>query len=641
MAPIAGSTPSTSKLLQIAELLIFADRLVRERNFSQAYVYIAKALSIDPSNLYTKAHVERLQLLVDASSRQTQLPKSPAGPEPSPLSFSRFIADNSGLRPRHFERRDDPQIVSNDRGTVTNDAKSDGDQLRVSISMSMAEALLDEDRFDEAMNSLAPAVLADPLNPLLVSLQKKIREKRERSTQGRDQARHVERFAGASVQGDSKGEVRDYLLLAMQLAVAGDLGGALTTIGRAYLVDPLNEDVPVCEQLILKTLKSDLGVEMASAAPMERVGEHSEAKRRLLEHLDKAQELLERDQFGEALSYVALAIMAAPNSGTPKPEIPGGLHSSDRSDSSPVISRSEPATGVSAEISARVRELLGIAQVLVERRDLEDAARVLLEAAAMIPGDGSLAELDRIVSRRFMEYSVLLHPLVPGSKTLDSIESAKKRSGLMERKAAIDHKQSPPHHSNLVAKPAREERWAESDSYAESRDRLKEIQGKVLECLGHLNAERMKEASASAREAAALEDSRTDLKTFAENVGALAQKVGNRVVLASTLLGTYEAVRQQAKILLYKFFYEELRLGIDKTLEVVPGSEVLLKRRAEVANALEACTLSTTESEKNSDPAGGVDSAKLTAEPRKTKKRSLEQMDISFPNDISRRAAQG
>jgi tetratricopeptide (TPR) repeat protein len=648
MAQNAGSAQSTSKLLQIAGLLRIVDRFVREGNYSDAFRFVTKALSIDPSNLYAQAYEERLNILLEGSAKQNRLSSGGSRPDTQPRSFSQFLSSNGRDEFESASKRADstqptgafdPALEFDISPNAAGIGKSAMDHLHLKRSLSLAKALMLENRYDEAMNSLSPAVLVDPMNPEVVSLQKQIRKALQSET---SEFRSQDQKQEPANDGGENGRAKTLLACisrSMWLADAGDFAGALATVGRGYLIDPMNEDVANCEHLVLNMMQEKANVDDPRGLKKRVHANDSGTKRELLEHLDRAQELLERDEFGEALSYVMLAMMASPDAERKGPERDSHVQP-EATDTFAPAPQPDHRSDAEGEISAKVRGLVHDAQQSADRGDLENAAVILLRAAAMIPANGSLADLDRTIARRYMEYSVLLR----------STERSHKSNGSFTREGRKEHSGAPQARNlrqEYISQPSLENSLPPSGGIEQetvprnqSLNRISEIQNHIFSALGQLNSEKLNEAAASAEAAVSLDDSRSDVKAFAENVAAFAQKVGNRLVLASSYMGSFESLRQQAKAVLYKLFYEQLMVGVDQNLEILPGHERLLTRKADIAEAMEEFNISLAGMEKKSLTVK-EESAKTIPATRKTKKHPLEQIDLSFPNELGRRAAQG
>ncbi len=660
MGQNGGSDQPTSKLLKIAGLLRNADKLMREGRFLQASEFISKALSIDSSNGYTKAYAERLQILVDsASTRQSKFSSNAAASNFSPRSFSRFLennvhgAEDTNAGRSISDRREnefDSMLGRTFLNDVSNAIRLDDSRLLVRRSITVAEAMLREGRFDEAMNSLAAAIIVDPLNAEVVTLQRLIRKDSLEQKWDGVRSGGNETATRDTDSGGAREAVHHRISRAMRLADAGDFYAALAELGHSYLINPLSEDVAACERLIHNAMRLKNGDDDISTFPGSSEMKHTKTKQQLVAFLDKAQELLDHDRFGEALSYVVRAMKVAPNaeaaeSGT----VIAGFPPHDRSpEFIPPADRSTDRSSVSNEISMSVRSLLEKSEKLAAKGDVDQAANVLLNAAAMIPADGSLIELDRLVARKFMEYSSMLRLTAVRSQSEGAFKNRERQGGFVESAPVIprtvekskysDTRTVSPYRPPL--NPMFDDGKGSDTSFVDRLSRLGGIQDSVLQTLNHLNGESLKEASASANAASLLDPSRSDVRTLAENVSSLAQKVGNRVVLASSLMGSFESVRQQCKTILYRLYYEQLIAALDRGLEVMPDNDVLLKRKADVAEALEQCNLATEGLEKRNDKFEEMP-AKMPAAVAKTKKRPLDQMSLSFPGEMGRRVAQG
>jgi hypothetical protein len=417
-------------------------------------------------------------------------------------------------------------------------------------------------------------------------------------------------------------------------------------LGQGYLLDPFSVTLATCEKMILTAIGRETSFpEWQSAtreeASLEGKPGPSVNKQRIVEFLDNALDYLNEDRFAESLSQVALAMIATQN----------GKKSEQQNQSNPVqIDKAQreitdPGDGFKAAnqsadgVARQIFVLMDKAKRLASKQEFESALEELLGASFLIPSDGSLDQLDREVARKFMEYYQLLRPdriLRSGQRRSTSVPDLFVSSGEGNLKK---HDESPIGSTPETVQgrehsSGRIERRIEFDDSSNNppEERISRTREHLLRCLGHLNNMRLIEASVEAEIASLADDSRRDIGSFALAVAGLSRKAKAQIPL-DALTDMYDSIRQKAKDLIHNLWYEEIVIGINRGLEMLPKSDILRKRREEVVRSFEESKRTATIAQKvNGDTRESSKGNPPTS--RKFKKRSFDQMGLSFSDNL-------
>ena len=659
MAKNAGCPRSTDNLLQVAGFLKQADKLVRERNYPLALEQIAKARAKDPTNSYAEAYEQRVQLLLGAlGDRNLQRANLIGADSNTSHTFSQHLESIANLAIHEAHRtakkslqqplnnlEGDPRLkpACTANHTSKNDKESMGrEEDEVCRAVRAAEELFRSQRLDEALNSLAPAILLDPLNESILQLERQIRDARGEEWMTRVLQHQREKDFANRPRKESEIEIQKCILRATHLTERKEFSEALMVIGQGYLLDPFSEPLAMCEKMILSAIGRDASFSGWQHATRDHLTlevepRPSETKPTIVQYLDKAQDYVNEDRFAEALSQVALALIAAQNdkrSSENNAVVPARVENANRvfADPDGVF---RLANHQDDGISRQIFVLLDKAKRLASKKEFDSALEALLQASFLIPSDGSLEELDREIARKFMEYHQLMRPGRITRSTQDrAITVTDATIALGDRSSVKDGKHSTDKTAGMSRDNQDSSRRIEPQLDLENliksmpEDGISEMRLHLLRSLHHLNNMKLIEASVEAEIATLKDESRGDIASFSLAVARLSRKAKAQIPL-NALNETYELIRQQAKDLIYSLWYEEILKGMSQSLELLPTSDILLRRREEVKRSFEEFNQST----------GGTwhvdehpieSSKKNSTVSKKMRRRSFDQMGLSF-----------
>jgi hypothetical protein len=664
MAKNAGSLRLTDNLLQVAAFLKQADKLVREHNYVSALEQIAKARGKDPSNSYAEAYEQRVKLLVNALNENKQARNSASSYDsPTPHSFSQHLesianlaiqeanrAANLSLQQESLENaKSDLRIIPPDTPVqIRKDQRETPQTKEAQIRgyIHTAEDLLRERHLDEALNTLAPAILVDPLNGAILELERQIRDAQEEEILIRLRQFRGENDEVKKAREGNSFDIQKCIVRATQLAERKEFSEALMEIGQGYLLDPFNVPLAMCEKIVLAALgneshhtESQPSASRAFTASSD--GGYKDSKTKTLGYLDKAQAFLSEDRFAESLAQVALAMIAVQDDHKAE-ENRRELHTpveSGHSNPSKLPGESESTARVIDEGTRQIFGLLDDAKRHASKAEYGSALEDLLQASYLIPSDGSLEYLNRAITEKFMEYYQLLqsgktnaaihHPRPSASEPAGDSEDHRPvevgRSSAISQPGIMQSRQ--PSTLAIKRQPGIEDRSTDDDE-----DSIARTKEHLVRSLRHLNGMRLVEASVEGELASLVDSSRNDVGSYAMAVSSLARKTKAHTPL-NALHDQYDTVRQQAIDLIHGLCYEEILDGIDHVLQILPANNTLLKRREEVEGAFEASKHSLVRPENTKGLI--IESPRRNPVPvKRTKKHSLDQIGLSFSGDL-------
>jgi Flp pilus assembly protein TadD len=221
------------------------------------------------------------------------------------------------------------------------EARRNAQQHKIHQYLTLAGEFLAAGKHAEASDQLAFVVVIDPSNAEATELQRHIREAQEKKRQEELDLRRKKEEEEQQRQAAVRAAIRKHIERSSGLAADGNYSEALRVITRAYVVDPLSEEVRSCEQRILEaqerayraaeeerraaeqTAKQKREEELRRATEAERerlLAEQSAAverekklnKETIAKHLGRAEECIASQKFHDALAEVAQAFAVDP-----------------------------------------------------------------------------------------------------------------------------------------------------------------------------------------------------------------------------------------------------------------------------------------------------------------------------------------
>ena len=664
MAKNAGSQRQTDSLLQVAAFLKQADKFVRDRNYASALDQISLARAKDPNNSYAEAYEQRVKLLVSALSENKQARNIPNGIDSSiPHSFAQHLESIANLailkahrtanlslqqqtlEHQKSESRNDQVKASFETPLVEKETQRDK-EAEVRACLRSAEELFRARRFDEALNTLAPAILIDPLNGAILELEHQIHSAQEEEIVNR--VRQIQKSDQESkrVRETDGGMIQKLIAQAMQFTERKEFAEALLVIGQGYLMDPFNGPLANCEKKVLAALGKDMSIaESSSSFESVEISQggaaQSHKNEEILPYLDRALAYLSEDRIAECLTQVSLAITMIQH--TSEPAVDRQEKQIPVDDAHQTFSEFKNGIGTTrgnrvGGDERRIFDLIDKAKRQVGNLEFESGLETLLQADCLIPSDGSLNDLELLIANKFMDYFRLMQ----ASKRNTTIQGDPPSLLRSERQSpipqtahgtkSVDNRLSAVEQTRKLSPGAEIELEFENASSDSTEDRLIQMKKHLLRSLRHLESVRLVEASVEGELASLVDGSKKEIGEYAKAVSSLARKAKAHVPI-DTLHDQFDAVRQQGKDLIHSLCYEEILDGIDLALQALPLNNTLLKRRGEVQSSFQQCK----QAAKEPQTAKGVvseASRKTLPAARRTKRHSLDQMGLTFSDEF-------
>jgi hypothetical protein len=180
------------------------------------------------------------------------------------------------------------------------DARARAQKERIGAYLKSAGAMIAAGKLDEAANQLAFVVVLDPLNAAAAELQRKIREIQERKRREELELRKRKEEEEIQREAAVRSAIQKNIESANALMSEKKFNDALRIITRAYMLDPLNEEVRACEQRILAAQEESYrAAEEERRAAEEALRRQQEEELRRLTEVERERLLREQDEVVE------------------------------------------------------------------------------------------------------------------------------------------------------------------------------------------------------------------------------------------------------------------------------------------------------------------------------------------------------
>jgi hypothetical protein len=308
---------------KIANLLVRAQECYARREFARALDEITRARMLDPNNKVARGLEQQIRTAQEEEARKSDQERHEKEERERRQRDEQLQASLAQLQKEHVEKRLHEQ-----------QSRTAAQQEKIAQVIARSRECASSGLFAEAQRELAFVAVIDPDNADAAGIGRMIREKQEelRQKQEEEQRKKLEAIRAA---------IRKQIAAARASAERADFANALRTITRAYILDPMNEELQEAETSLLaaqqeatqKAEQQRRADEDAARrlheeesrqreqAERDRVlrgsQEEDEARRRSQDeqirgHLAKAEDHLTNDQTDSALAEVALAFMIDP-----------------------------------------------------------------------------------------------------------------------------------------------------------------------------------------------------------------------------------------------------------------------------------------------------------------------------------------
>jgi hypothetical protein len=271
---------------KIVSLLTRAQQYVTREDFSRALDEIARALLLDPENEKAHALEHQVRSAHEEASKRKEEERSRKSQEEEQKRQHRLKAE-----------REQIQCEQEERKRREEESRRLAQKQKVEQYLQRSRQLLADGRLPEAQNELAFVVVIDPLNVEVAKLGEQIRAKHEEQRQSELELRRQKEEEEKKRLEAIRTTVKKHIDNAHQLAASGAFGEALRVVTRAYVLDPINEELQECENNIIAAQE-----EAMRAADLVRIAEEEDRRRKEEEaHCQREQEERERVLHGTSI----------------------------------------------------------------------------------------------------------------------------------------------------------------------------------------------------------------------------------------------------------------------------------------------------------------------------------------------------
>lgn len=256
-----------------------ADDLARNNRFAEALRVITRAMALDPMNAALQECEQRIVTMRDEADRVAEEERR---------------RQEEAMQKRHEEELKRLEEAERKKALISEKKELESVEARkqeqIAGHLDRARKSLDAQQFEDALAEVALAFIIDPFDERVKTLEQEIRNHQEQ------QRLLVEERtdAGEMVQETSKANVEEtiaiHLLEAERLRAIKEYTQALDEVARAFLLDPLNENV--------QQFETELRMEF------EQHRAEQDAQRRVREQISLAKDLMGEGLFEEALAEV-------------------------------------------------------------------------------------------------------------------------------------------------------------------------------------------------------------------------------------------------------------------------------------------------------------------------------------------------
>lgn len=407
---------------KLTTFLTRAQQYVARNEFTLAIEELSRALLLDPENMEAKSLEKRVHTLHEEWSKRQEEEKALRALEEERKRQEKLQAELERLQKEQELRKRQEE-----------ESRRLAQKEKVEQYLTRSREFLQAGRLQEAQNELAFVVVIDPLNEDVVAMGEQIRTRLEELRQAELELRRQKEEEERKKLEEVKLAVQKHIEDANELAAKGEFGEALRVVTRAFVLDPINEELQECENRLIasqeETLrradeqriaeeetnrrKQEEELTQREQAQREQIlhrskaeieAQQREAGEKIQVHLDKARKHLANQQFEGALAEVALGflidpfheevklleqqVLAARSQAAPN-ELDAGPPQETQNESSPV-----------ATIAAHVAE----ANRLREQHQYADALEELAKAFILDPLNESVQQCEDAIQKEFARF---------------------------------------------------------------------------------------------------------------------------------------------------------------------------------------------------------------------------------------------
>ncbi len=263
-----------------------AELLAKQQKFTDALRTITRATVLDPVNDELQECERRVLALQEEYFRQE---------EESRKALEEQIRRQQEEELLRLEKTDRSRAMQGE--TEESRARAVADKEKIEQYLNRAKKFLADQQFEVALGEVALAFIINPFDEGVKEVEQQILRDREAYQHRQNSAVQSAAQEAERSKNDADAKIQMHLLEAERLRSMGQYSKAFNEVSKAFILDPLNEEIQRYEQ----NLQVEFDEFLAEQHRKRELDEKSKIVRR---HLQHATEFLERDLFEEALSEV-------------------------------------------------------------------------------------------------------------------------------------------------------------------------------------------------------------------------------------------------------------------------------------------------------------------------------------------------
>ncbi|MDP1677017.1 MAG: hypothetical protein Q8L88_09125 [Bacteroidota bacterium] len=273
-------------LVTIRKHISNAETLAKQQKFTDALRTITRATVLDPLNEELQESERRILAMQEEHYRQD---------EESKLSLQAQIHAQQEEELLRIETTGREQVLLGE--TEETRVRQQNDKQKIQHFLERAKQFLSERQFEAALGEVALAFIINPFDDDVKQVEQTIVVERETfQSQERDQVQQVHDDLQKN-KNTASAKIRMHLMEAERLRSIQQFSKAFNEVAKAFILDPLNEDIQEYEQ----QLQVEFDAFLTEEFNRKNVEEQTKMISRNLQH---AAELEERGLFEESLSEI-------------------------------------------------------------------------------------------------------------------------------------------------------------------------------------------------------------------------------------------------------------------------------------------------------------------------------------------------
>ncbi len=409
-----------------ATLLARAQQYLERNEFGRALDEISRALLLDPVNSDVHTLEQKVRSTYEEANKRKEA--------------ERIQKTQDAERQRQEQQQAERERIQREREeqhTREEEARHLAQRQKVDQYLQRSREFLGESRIQEAQNELAFVLVIDPLNAEAAELSQQMQTKQQQLREAELDLRRKKEEEEQKKSEAIEAAVRKHVENANQLAAAGAFSDALHVITRAYVLDPMSEELQKCETELISLQEESMRFAEARRiteeeqrhlaeeethrqqdqaerdrlhhdTSVENETRHREYHERIILHLARAREHLSQRRFEGALSEVALAFLIDPFHDDVKRMEQQVLAERAEAHRQTIAEDAAPSseTQVQADCSTAIADRVMKANQFRDQHEYAKALDELAKAFILDPLDESIQQCEAEIQKEFIQFQL-------------------------------------------------------------------------------------------------------------------------------------------------------------------------------------------------------------------------------------------